>query len=718
MQLPHRSFQLYVCQRTLPQRFQLKSLVRTNMCAIYIRSLPKSTQWQRKEKHIYGFTSVLSDRCHCGAFICSAVDIAVGRFDHLLRPKSEILNYFLNIWHSRGWCSFASLINRDSSGRSAMKKRKYLTNRKFELAQNKQAKLYPNCDVSVWMRSCEKEITMPISGKVRGAIPAWLNGSLLRNGPGSMKISDMHFEHLFDSLALLHKYFFQIRLHLNRSSPSTTLVCIRNRFEISSGKVTYQCRFIRSDSYEKNVAANRIVMNSYGTSVVPDPCHTIFQRISSIFTEDSGTDNANISIYPMGDEFYAFTECPIIQRWVRFINFDAAWPSSIAKQNKSWNAGINGQAGCEQICGCRQSYVAPVHHARWNGKHWDTFDWHLTSLTDPNLVNNQVYNLGMSIANNTPAYNVICFPNGPNKFNNAHVVASIPARWSFHPSYMHTFGLTENFFIIIEQPLSISVLESFKAKVLRKPLASTLKWFQDEYTLIHAICRLSGRRKFTFKASAFFFLHVINAFETRDHIILDICCYRDPSVLDCMYVDAMENMQQISNYANMFKSRPLRFVLPINVPCDESTEDVPMPPSWNYCDWMKCLSTATSVRKPHNHTNNINRVFDDESATIQAKREVTCGSENLVTLKNSAAKAYRMPSQRGHINPVIYCVPEILCDVGCETPRINEKMSQGKYGRRIRWKCSGFIMVVPFQRKCIDIFTRSVPMWTPWIPAR
>lgn len=87
-----------------------------------------------------------------------------------------------------------------------LKKRKYLTNREFELVQNNNAKLYPNCDVSVWLRSCEEEITSPIVGKNRGHIPKWLNGSLLRNGPGSLKVSDMQFDHLFDSSALLHKF--------------------------------------------------------------------------------------------------------------------------------------------------------------------------------------------------------------------------------------------------------------------------------------------------------------------------------------------------------------------------------------------------------------------------------------------------------------------------------------------------------------------------------
>lgn len=113
---------------------------------------------------------------------------------------------------------------------------------------------YPNCDVNVWLRSCEQEIIEPIDGVMSGEIPNWINGSLLRNGPGSIKVGDMTYNHLFDAAALLH------------------------RFNIADGKVTYQCRFLQSDTYRKNLAANRIVVTEFGTTCVPDPCQSIFER--------------------------------------------------------------------------------------------------------------------------------------------------------------------------------------------------------------------------------------------------------------------------------------------------------------------------------------------------------------------------------------------------------------------------------------------------------
>ncbi|RZC35698.1 RPE65 domain containing protein, partial [Asbolus verrucosus] len=118
---------------------------------------------------------------------------------------------------------------------------------------NQSQNFYPNFHIDVWLRSCEQEVTEPIMGAITGTIPLWLNGSLLRNGPGSLKIGDDYFQHLFDSSALLHRF------------------CIEN------GQVTYQCRFLQSEVFKKNTRANRIVLTEFGTRAVPDPCRTIFQ---------------------------------------------------------------------------------------------------------------------------------------------------------------------------------------------------------------------------------------------------------------------------------------------------------------------------------------------------------------------------------------------------------------------------------------------------------
>lgn len=51
--------------------------------------------------------------------------------------------------------------------------------------------------------------------------------------------------------------------------------------------------------------------------------------------------------------------------------------------------------------------------------------------------------------------------------------------------------------------------------------------------------RTDGQLFKTFFAEAFFYLHIVNCYEEDNHVIVDICCYKDASVLDCMYVDAL-----------------------------------------------------------------------------------------------------------------------------------------------------------------------------------
>lgn len=53
--------------------------------------------------------------------------------------------------------------------------------------------------------------------------------------------------------------------------------CVR-RFDISDGEVTYQRRFVQTEVYKRNMAAQRIVLTEFGTRATPDPCQSIFCR--------------------------------------------------------------------------------------------------------------------------------------------------------------------------------------------------------------------------------------------------------------------------------------------------------------------------------------------------------------------------------------------------------------------------------------------------------
>jgi len=71
-------------------------------------------------------------------------------------------------------------------------------------------------------------------------------------------------------------------------------------------------------------------------------------------------------------------------------------------------------------------------------------------------------------------------------FDQATIVASVPSRWLLNPSYMHTFGITENFFIIVEQPLSISFVKMTRSYFKQEPMINSFKWHENKSV---CICR-------------------------------------------------------------------------------------------------------------------------------------------------------------------------------------------------------------------------------------
>ena len=89
--------------------------------------------------------------------------------------------------------------------------------------------IYPQVDLSIWLRSCIEEVVSPKRGQLNGHVPTWLKGELMMNGPGKFYFGQDIFQHLFDGSALVQK------------------------FSIEKGQVYYQCRFLRTKSFLENL---------------------------------------------------------------------------------------------------------------------------------------------------------------------------------------------------------------------------------------------------------------------------------------------------------------------------------------------------------------------------------------------------------------------------------------------------------------------------------
>ncbi|CAB1425390.1 unnamed protein product [Pleuronectes platessa] len=98
------------------------------------------------------------------------------------------------------------------------------------------------------------ETPEPVGAEVKGSLPVWLQGTLIRNGPGLFSVGSSQYNHWFDGLSLIHSFTF------------------------CNGEVSYRSKFLKSDTYKRNIQADRIMVSEFGTMIYPDPCKNIFSR--------------------------------------------------------------------------------------------------------------------------------------------------------------------------------------------------------------------------------------------------------------------------------------------------------------------------------------------------------------------------------------------------------------------------------------------------------
>ncbi|XP_033097800.1 beta,beta-carotene 15,15'-dioxygenase-like [Anneissia japonica] len=342
----------------------------------------------------------------------------------------------------------------------------------------------------------------PVATKITGNIPEWINGTMIRNGPGLFDVGEDSYKHWFDGLSLLH------------------------RFSIENGQVTYQSRFLRSEAYEKAMKYKRIVMSEFGTLGIPDPCKNIFERFASHFLPLNITDNDVINFMKIGDDLYTLTET----QYMRKISTEDLTSS-------------------ENRVDLFRTFAV------------------LTQSSHPHKdVDGCTYNMASSYLLGC-YYNIVKFtPNsGPDPTKAAEIICSIPAtRWT-KPSYYHSFGMTKNYFIFLEQSLYIDVPRLAMSTMRRKTVSSALFFDKNEPVRFHLVNREDGSiDKTQYVSDAMFGMHVINCYEDDGHIIFDMCCYEDGNLISKFYLDYLRNGD--AQGKTEFPSPQLRrYVLPLNV---------------------------------------------------------------------------------------------------------------------------------------------------------
>ncbi|XP_037074657.1 retinal Mueller cells isomerohydrolase-like isoform X2 [Pollicipes pollicipes] len=279
------------------------------------------------------------------------------------------------------------------------------------------------------------------------------------------------------------------------------------------------------------MAANRIEASEFGTLGRQDLCRSLFGRLMSIYQDMRGpdrsmSDNCAVNVGYFGSHLYAMTET-----------------------NRIWKLNDDDLAAEKQV---DLSKVVSVDMA--------TAHPHVTA-------DGTIYNIGSSFSGGKrPSVNFIEFPAnaspGCSVAESGRIVGSLPHRWPLEPSYFHSFGITENYFVFVQQPLVIQVKKIPLLKLKKKPFIDAIAAKPEQETWIRLVNKRTGEvHPTTFTADTFYAFHHVNSFEQDGNVVMDICGVLPgkQNVMEKVSVRCLVTDQEEP------EDPMLRFVLPLHV---------------------------------------------------------------------------------------------------------------------------------------------------------
>jgi beta,beta-carotene 9',10'-dioxygenase len=323
---------------------------------------------------------------------------------------------------------------------------------------------------------------------VTGEVPAWLTGGLVRVTPAQMDFEKRSVSHWFDGMAMLNRFGFD-----------------------GTGGVSYASRFLDTDARRRALETGGASIAGFAT----DPCRSLFQRVQSVFSQET-TDNANVNLSKLGDEYIAMTETPMA------VAFDAETLATTRSDREALRFG--------------QVTTAHPHLDGETGE-FINFSAHMGPRSQYKVYARQ----GAA---------------------SSRVVASIPVR---EPAYMHSFALTPRYALLLENPL---VVNPIKLALGGRAFIHNYVWKPELGVRIHAFDRRTGALAGTWVAEPFFVFHTINAFEDGDDLVIDLCAHEDASIIELLELDRLRAGEDHSDLA----ARPVRLTLRAGAARAESRE--------------------------------------------------------------------------------------------------------------------------------------------------
>src|SRR4051794_17945044 len=256
-----------------------------------------------------------------------------------------------------------------------------------------------------------------------------------------------------------------------------------NAFGFGDGGVSYGSRFLETD-YLGDVRDGKV---NFGFGA--DPCRSLFKRVMSL-NDVNKFDNANVNLQELGRRYIAMTETPLP------VEFD---PKTLATLGKpKWpDKDADGQ-------------VTTAH------PHYDYATGEIVNYTA---------HFGPRTTYRVYAAGQVGAPR--------RLLGSLPVK---QPAYMHSFGMSERYVVLAENPL---VVNPMSMPLSKKAFIDNYEWLPERGTRFIVMDRHTGELQGIHQTEAFFCFHHVNSFERDGELIVDLVAHDDPRVIELLQIDSL-----------------------------------------------------------------------------------------------------------------------------------------------------------------------------------
>lgn len=293
---------------------------------------------------------------------------------------------------------------------------------------------------------------------VSGNVPEWLRGELVRTCPAVFQAARWQAGHWFDGLCMIYA------------------------FRVGAASIHFQSRLLESEAANE-ISDRPTRLGSFGTSTGRSLWQRLVQPIQRI------TDNTNVNVVKMGDDWVAMTEG---DKQVRIEARSLRALGTVAYER-------------DALAGA----VASAH------PHFDV---------ERGSVVNFATQFGLD--------GVVSLYEHPAAQRRRQVLASW--RTSQVP-YLHSFGLTGKSAILVAHPLLVEPLQMLWSN---RGFIDHFRWRPEEGTRLVVMNRATGAVE-QHETDPLFVFHTVNAFESGKDTILDVLAYPNAEIMSALRVERM-----------------------------------------------------------------------------------------------------------------------------------------------------------------------------------